>query len=183
MSGRPGAGRVVVVRDALPADLPIVQSIYSHHVLHGLASFEEVPPDAAEIERRYRDIVARGLPYLVAECDGRVAGFAYAGPYRTRPAYRYTVEDSVYIAPDAVGKGLGHAALSEVIRRATARGFRQMIAIIGDSGNLPSIRLHERVGFRRAATLHAVGFKFGRWVDSVIMQLGLGTGDTRLPDR
>jgi L-amino acid N-acyltransferase YncA len=176
-------GRVVVVRDALPADLQIVQSIYSHHVLHGLASFEEVPPDAAEMERRYRDIIARGLPYVVVECDGRVAGFAYAGPYRTRPAYRYTVEDSVYIEPDAVGKGLGHAALSEVIRRATARGLRQMIAIIGDSGNLPSIRLHERVGFRHATTLRAVGFKFDRWVDSVIMQLALGTGDSRLPDR
>ena len=183
MSGRPVAGRVVVVRDALPADLPIIQSIYSHHVLQGLASFEEVPPDAPEIERRYRDIVARGLPYVVAECDGRVAGFAYAGPYRTRPAYRYTVEDSVYVAPHAVGKGLGHAALSEVIRRVTARGFRQMIAIIGDSANLPSIRLHEKLGFRHAGTLQAVGFKFGRWVDSVIMQLGLGAGDSRLPDR
>jgi L-amino acid N-acyltransferase YncA len=180
MSGRPGAGRI---RDALPADLPIIQSIYAHHVLHGLASFEEVPPDAAEIEWRYREIIARGLPYVAAEWDGRVAGFAYAGPYRTRPAYRHTVEDSVYVAPDAVGKGLGHGALSAVIGRATERGFRQMVAIIGDSGNLPSIRLHEKVGFRHAATLQAVGFKFGRWVDTVIMQRGLGVGDSRLPDR
>jgi phosphinothricin acetyltransferase len=180
MSGRPGVGRI---REALPADLSTIQAIYSHHVLHGLASFEEVPPDAAEIERRYRDIVGRGLPYVVVESDGRVAGFAYAGPYRTRPAYRYTVEDSVYVAPDALGKGLGHAALTEVIGRTTGRGFRQMIAIIGDSGNLPSIRLHEKVGFRHAATLQAVGFKFGRWVDTVIMQLGLGAGDGRPPDR
>lgn|SRR6185312_1010129 len=183
MRGRPAAGPAIVVRDAMPADLPIIQSIYAHHVLHGLASFEEVPPDAAEIERRYQEIVARGLPYVVAECDGRVAGYAYAGPYRTRPAYRYTVEDSVYIAPDAVGRGLGRAALAEVIRRAADRGYRQMIAIIGDSGNHASIRLHEKTGFRRVATLQAVGFKFGRWVDSVLMQLRLGAGDDRLPDR
>ncbi len=183
MSGRPGAGPAVVIRDAAPADLPIIRSIYAYHVSHGLASFEDVPPDAAEIERRYRDILARGLPYVVAECDARVAGFAYAGPYRTRPAYRYTVEDSVYIAPDAVGRGFGQAALSEIIRRVTALGFRQMIAVIGDSENRPSIRLHEKVGFRHAATLQAVGFKFGRWIDSVLMQLSLGAGDTRLPDR
>jgi phosphinothricin acetyltransferase len=183
MSSRPAAGPAIVVRDAMPADLPIIQSIYAHHVLHGLASFEEVPPDAAEIERRYREIVARGLPYVVAECDGRVAGYAYAGPYRTRPAYRYTVEDSVYIAPDALGRGLGRAALAEVIRRTADCGYRQMIAIIGDSGNHASIRLHEKIGFRRMATLHAVGFKFGRWVDSVLMQLSLGAGDDRLPDR
>jgi len=183
MSGRPGAGPAVVIRDAAPADLAIIRTIYSHHVLHGLASFEEAPPEAAEIERRYRDIVARGLPYVVVESNGRVAGFAYAGPYRTRPAYRYTVEDSVYIAPDDVGRGLGQVALSAIIRRAGDLGFRQMIAVIGDSGNRPSIRLHERVGFRHAATLQAVGFKFGRWVDSVLMQLSLGPGDSRLPDR
>jgi phosphinothricin acetyltransferase len=182
MSGEPGTGRSIVVRDALPADLPTIQSIYAHHVLRGLASFEEVPPDAAEMERRYRDIVARRLPYVVVESAGRVAGYAYAGPYRTRPAYRYTVEDSVYIAPDAVGRGLGRAALAEVIRQATDRGFRQMIAIIGDSGNRPSVALHERLGFRRTGTLQSVGFKFGRWVDSVLMQLSLGAGDSRLPD-
>ena len=183
MSGGPGSGPAVIVRDALPADVPVIQSIYAHHVLHGLASFEEVPPDAAEIERRYREIVGRGLPYVVAEADGRVAGYAYAGPYRTRPAYRYTVEDSVYVAPDAAGRGLGHAALAEVIHRAAERGCRQMIAIIGDSGNQPSIRLHEKLGFRHAATLQAVGFKFGRWVDTVLMQRSLGAGDSRLPER
>ena len=182
MSGRPGAGPGVVVRDALPADLPIVQSIYAHHVLHGLASFEEVPPDVAEMERRYRELLARRLPYVVVESGGRVAGYAYAGPYRTRPAYRYTLEDSVYIAPDAIGRGLGRAALAEVIRRTADLGFRQMIAIIGDSGNRPSIALHERLGFRSAGTLQAVGFKFGRWVDSVLMQRSLGAGDSRPPD-
>jgi L-amino acid N-acyltransferase YncA len=183
MSGRPGAGSAVVIRDAAPADLAIIRTIYSHHVLHGLASFEEVPPDAGEIERRYRDIVDRGLPYVVVEADGRVAGFAYAGPYRTRPAYRYTVEDSVYVAPDAAGRGLGRAALAEVIHRAAGRGCRQMIAIIGDSGNHASIRLHEKLGFRHAAVLQAVGFKFGRWVDTVLMQLRLGPGAGSLPDR
>jgi len=183
MSSGPGAGLGTVVRDALPADLPAIQSIYAHHVLHGLASFEEVPPDAAEIERRYREILARRLPYVVVESEGRVSGYAYAGPYRTRPAYRYTVEDSVYIAPDAVGHGFGRAVLSEVIRRATDCGYRQMIAIIGDSANQASIALHDKLGFRRAATLQAVGFKFGRWVDSVLMQRGLGAGDSCLPDR
>ena len=183
MTDRAGARPAVTIRDATPADIPIVQSIYAQHVLHGLASFEEVPPDAAEMDRRYREIVGRNLPYVVAESDGRVAGYAYAAPYRTRPAYRYTVEDSVYIAPDAVGRGLGRAALAEVIRRAAALGYRQMIAVIGDSGNLPSIRLHEAMGFRHSATLQSVGFKLGRWVDSVLMQLRLGVGDSVPPDR
>jgi phosphinothricin acetyltransferase len=183
MSSRPAPGSAIVVRDALPADLSIIQSIYAHHVLHGLASFEEAPPDAAEIERRYRDITGRGLPYLVVEDAGSVAGFAYAGPYRARPAYRYTVEDSVYIAPVAVGRGLGRAVLSSVIQRTTDLGLRQMVAIIGDSGNEASIRLHEALGFDRVGTLRAVGFKFDRWVDSVLMQRSLGAGDNRLPDR
>ena len=182
MSGGPGAGPGGIVRDALLADLPIIQSIYAHHVLHGLASFEEVPPDVAEMERRYRELLARGLPYVVVESDGRVAGYAYAGPYRTRPAYRYTLEDSVYIAPDAIGRGLGRIALAEVIRRTADLGFRQMIAIIGDSANRPSIALHEKLGFRYSGTLQAVGFKFGRWVDSVLMQRSLGDGDGRPPD-
>src|SRR5262249_52881102 len=117
MSGGPGGGRGLIGPDAFPGDLPALPSLYAPPPLPGLASFEEVPPDAAEMERRYRDIVARRLPYVVVESGGRVAGYAYAGPYRTRPAYRYTVEDSVYIAPDAVGRGLGRAALSEVIRQ------------------------------------------------------------------
>lgn len=181
MTGRPGPGPAIIVRDATPTDLPTIQGIYAHHVLYGLASFEEMPPDIAEMERRYRDVVGRGLPYVVAEIDGRVAAYAYAGPYRARPAYRHALEDSVYVAGDAVGRGLGRAALAAVIDRATARGYRQMIAIIGDSGNVASIRLHEALGFRHVGTLRAVGFKLGRWVDSVLMQLSLGPGDGRPP--
>ncbi len=181
MTGRPASGPTITVRDAAATDIPIIWSIYAHHVLHGLASFEETPPEAAEIERRYRDIVGRGLPYVVAELDGRVAAYAYAGPYRARPAYRYAVEDSVFATPDATGRGLGRAALAEIIGRTTAIGYRQMIAIIGDSGNVASIRLHEALGFRHAGSLRSVGFKLGRWVDSVLMQLSLGPGDSRPP--
>jgi phosphinothricin acetyltransferase len=183
MTARPASGPIITVRDAAAPDLPIIQSIYAHHVLNGLASFEEVPPDVAEIERRHRDITGRGLPYVVAALDGRVAAYAYAGPYRARPAYRYALEDSVYVARDAVGRGLGRAALAAVIGRVTALGYRQMIAIIGDSGNAASIGLHQALGFRHAGTLRSVGFKSGRWVDSVLMQLPLGDGDTRLPAR
>lgn len=171
----------MVVRDATRSDVPTIQAIYAHHVLHGAASFEEVPPDEAEMNRRREEILARGLPYLVAEHAGVVRGFAYAGPFRPRSAYRYTVEDSVYVAPDAVGQGFGRAALTEVIKRCTALGLRQMVAVIGDSGNHASIRLHESLGFQRAALLRSVGFKLGRWVDSVIMQRALGEGDSTLP--
>ena len=169
------------LREAAPEDVAAIQSIYAHHVLHGFASFEEEAPDAAEMDRRRQEIQGRGLPYLVAERDGVVHGFAYAGPFRPRPAYRYTVEDSVYVAPAAVGQGFGRALLGELVRRCTALGLRQMVAVIGDSGNSASIRLHESLGFRRAATLRSVGFKFGRWVDSVMMQRDLGAGDGTLP--
>lgn len=181
---RAAAARAQIrVRLAERDDVPAIQAIYAHHVLHGIASFEEVPPDAAEMDRRRTDILARGLPYLVAERDGAVRGYAYAGPYRTRPAYRYTVEDSVYVAADAAGQGIGRALLAEVIARCAALGLRQMVAVIGDSGNSASIRLHESLGFRRAAHLVSVGFKLGRWVDSVMMQLPLGEGDSTLPPR
>jgi phosphinothricin acetyltransferase len=175
----PGA----ILRDAVAADLPAVHSIYGHHVRHGLASFEEVPPDLAELARRRDDIVARGLPYLVAEHDGAVCAYAYAAPYRPRSAYRFTVEDSVYVAPDATGRGFGRAALAELIRRCENLDLRQMIAVIGDSGNVASIKLHERLGFRPVGIFSAVGFKFGRWVDSVLMQRALGGGDGTLPPR
>lgn len=171
----------IIVRLAEPGDVPAIHAIYSHHVLFGVASFEEVAPDPAEIDRRRSDILARGLPYLVATRDGAVRGFAYAGPYRPRSAYRHTAEDSVYIAADALGQGFGRALLGELIERCTALGMRQMLAVIGDSGNSASIRLHESLGFRHAAHLQSVGFKHGRWVDSVIMQLALGPGDTSLP--
>lgn len=159
-----------------------IQAIYAHHVNHGLASFEEVPPDIAEISRR-RDVVrGYGLPYLVADRDGAVQGFAYASPFRDRSAYRYTVEDSVYIAPDVLGAGIGSALLSEMIECCTELGYRQMIAVIGDSGNEASIGLHAKHGFADAGMMPAVGFKFGRWVDSVRMQRPLGAGDTTLPE-
>ena len=160
-----------------------IQSIYGHWVTHGAASFEEIPPDLTEMEHRRRSLQDAGYPYIVAEENAVILGFAYAGPYRPRSAYRYTVEDSVYVAPEALGRGVGRALLARVIQRAEAMGRRQMIAIIGDSGNQPSIRLHESMGFHRAGMLSSVGFKFGRWVDSVVMQRPLGPGDSSLPTR
>ena len=170
------------MRDATEEDLPAIQSIYAHHVRHGLASFEEIPPDIAEVAHR-RDVARdNGLPYLVAEKDGTVQGFAYASPFRTRSGYRYTIEDSVYVAPETLRTGIGSALLSAVIERCAARGFRQMIAVIGDSANQASIGLHAKHGFVRTGLMPAVGFKFGRWVDSVRMQRPLGDGDTTLPE-
>lgn len=169
------------VRDSRPEDLPAIQAIYAHHVLTGLATFEEVPPDVEEMGRRRADVLGRGLPYLVAEEDGRVLGYAYAGPYRLRSAYRFAVEDSIYVDPAAVGRGLGVALLSAVVEAATAAGCRQMIAVIGDSANAASIGVHRRLGFEHVGVLSAVGFKFGRWVDSVLMQRTLGPGAETLP--
>ena len=172
----------LIIRDAEPEDFERITEIYGHHVLHGLASFEERAPEIAELTSRWQHVRERGLPYLVADVDGRVEGFAYAGAYRTRPAYRFTVEDTIYIAPEVVGKGAGSALLSELIKRVTALGYRQMIAVIGDSANVASIGLHARLGFRVAGTLQSAGFKMGRWVDSVIMQRGLGDGDSDNPE-
>jgi phosphinothricin acetyltransferase len=169
------------VRPAADADLPAVQAIYAHHVLHGSASFETVPPDLAEMTRRHADITRRGMPYLVAEADSQVLGYAYAGPYRPRAAYRFTLEDSVYVAEGAAGRGVGRLLLDRLIADATALGYRQMLAVIGDSGNLGSIALHERAGFTHLGTLQSVGFKFGRWLDVVLMQRALGAGDAELP--
>ena len=158
-----------------------IQAVYAHHVLHGLASFEETAPDVAEMARRRAEVVGRGLPHLVAMGGGRVLGYACAGPWRTRPAYRFTLEDSVYVAPDAVGRGVGGLLLATLLRDCEAWGGRQMVAVIGDSGNTASIRLHARAGFREAGTLRAVGFKLGRWVDTVLMQRPLGPGAEALP--
>ena len=169
------------MRPALPDDLPAIQAIYSHHVLTGLASFEEAPPSAAELGRRYDEVIAKELPYLVADFGGSVAGFGYCAPYRARSAYRYALEDSVYVRPDAQGRGVGSALLAELIRRCEALGYRQLIAVIGDSGHAASIGLHESQGFLRVGTLRSVGFKFGRWVDSVLMQRPLGSGDATKP--
>lgn len=163
----------MTVRDAGEADVPAIAAIYAEHVLHGNASFEEVPPDEAEIARRMRDIRARGFPYLACESEGRVVGYAYAGPYRTRSAYRFTLENSVYVASDAAGRGIGTALLAELIERCKAGPWRSIVAIIGDSGNDASIALHRGFGFAHVGTIKDAGFKHGRWLDSVVMQLDL----------
>jgi phosphinothricin acetyltransferase len=172
----------VEVRPATPDDIGEIHAIYAHHVFKGLASFEEEPPPAAELRRRYDEVIGRGLPYLVADCGGMVAGYAYCTPYRARSAYRYSLEDSVYVRPDAQGRGVGRTLLAELVRRCEALGYRQMIAVIGDSANAASIGLHASAGFLRVGTFRSVGFKFGRWVDSVIMQRALGAGDARAPE-
>ena len=171
----------VRVRDASEEDMAALQAIYAHHVLHGLASFEEVPPSVDEMRTRRQAVLELGLPYLVAECDGELVGYSYAAPYRPRAAYRYTIEDSVYLAQGHGGRGIGTSLLTELITRCESGGWRQMLAVIGDSGNLGSIMLHRRLGFDTIGTLPSVGFKFGRWVDSVLMQRALGTGDRSLP--
>lgn len=169
------------LRPATPADLAQIAAIYAHHVRNGLASFEIDPPDEAEMHRRFDAIAAGGYPYFVAEAEGRVLGYAYANHYRTRPAYRYSVEDSIYVAPDAVGRGLGKRLLRALIEACESRGYRQMLAVIGDSANAPSIELHRACGFAQVGVLPSIGFKFGRWVDSVLMQRALGEGDRTSP--
>jgi L-amino acid N-acyltransferase YncA len=175
-----GAG--FAVREAAPEDMGAIARIYDNHVLTGLASFEEEPPGEDEMRRRFSDVKERGLPWLVA-CDagGAVVGYAYVAPYRLRVAYRYTLEDSIYLAPEAQRRGVGRALLSDLLARATSLGYRQIVAVIGDSANLSSIALHERMGFRHAGLLPATGFKFGRWVDSVLMQRALGEGASTMP--
>jgi L-amino acid N-acyltransferase YncA len=172
----------ILVRDATVADIPALTSIYRHHVLHGLATFEIDPPDAAEMARRFATIRELGLPYLVAEINGKLAGYAYAAVYRARPAYRYTVEDSVYVDNNHAGLGVGSALMPSLITGCAQAGRRQIIAVIGDSENFGSIRLHEKFGFKRVGLLPAVGFKFGRWVDSVLMQRDLGAGAVKTND-
>lgn len=170
-----------LLRPSESCDLESITAIYRHHVLQGLASFEEVPPDLAEMTRRRAVLLEQAMPYLVLELAGQVCGYGYIGPYRPRSAYRYTVEDSLYLAPEVTGRGHGTQLLSGLITAATACGFRQMIAVIGDSANAASIRLHAKLGFRPAGQLQSIGFKFGRWVDSVLMQRALGPGEQSLP--
>lgn len=158
------------VRPLLPADVPAITGIYAHHVLTGTATFEEVPPGEAEMARRMGALAEAGLPCLVAERQGQVVGFAYAGPYRARSAYRHTVEDSIYLDPAHHRQGLGRALLGGLIGQARGLGMRQMIAAIGDSANAGSITLHQRLGFRPVGTLEQVGYKFERWLDVVMMQ-------------
>jgi L-amino acid N-acyltransferase YncA len=167
----------VAIRPAVTSDIPTITRIYAHAVEHGTASFELNAPDESEMTRRMNDLTGKGYPYLAGEIEGALAGYAYAGPYRARPAYRLTVEDSVYIAPDRHRRGIGRALLVALIEATAARGFRQMIAVIGDSGNQAgSIGLHEALGFRHVGILQDVGFKHGRWLDSVLMQRALGDG-------
>ena len=169
------------IRPGRLGDVAAIQAIYARHVLEGLATFEEIPPDAAEMGRRFAEVTDRGLPWLVAAAGGRLLGFAYAGPYRTRSAYCFAVEDSIYLDPAAMGQGLGTRMLERLIAEAEAQGARQMLAVIGDSGNAGSIGVHRRCGFAHAGVLRSVGFKLGRWVDTVLMQRPLGAGDETLP--
>ena len=171
----------LLVRPSRDGDVAAIAAIYGHHVLHGVASFEEVPPDEAEMSRRRAALLARDFPYFVAERAGKVVGYCYAGPYRARIGYRFSVEDSIYIDPGEVGRGIGRALLARVIERSAELGYRQMVAVIGGSETVASIRLHAALGFAHVGVLRAIGFKFGRWVDSVLMQRPLGPGDTALP--
>lgn len=171
-----------LIREARAEDFDAIAAIYAHHVLYGLATFEEAPPSSAELRERRTAIVAVGLPYLVATTgDEEVVGYAYASLYRPRAAYRHTVEDSVYVAAGRGGGGIGRALLTAVIARCEAGPWRQMLAVIGDSGNAASLALHRRLDFTLTGTFTSVGFKLGRWVDTVLMQRPLGAGDRSRP--
>ncbi|GLU31072.1 N-acetyltransferase family protein [Trinickia caryophylli] len=172
----------VRIRASAPDDVAAVQGIYAHYVLNSLSTFEEVPPSVDEMAARREAVLLAGLPHLVAELDARVVGYAYATAYRSRAAYRFTVEDSVYVAPGMAGRGIGRALLAALVAQCEAGPWRQMLAVVGNSANAGSVALHESLGFKRIGTLEAVGFKLGRWVDTVLMQRALGDGANRLPD-
>lgn len=171
-----------IIRPATNEDIPAVAAIYAEAVENGTGSFELEPPDATEMAVRFEALLKAGYPWLVAENNGAIVGFAYAGPYRDRPAYRHTVQDAVYLAPSARGQGVGRTLLAAVIDETERRGFRQMIGIVGDSANRASIQLHASLGFMPIGVLHDVGWKHGRWLDTVMMQLSLGKGALDPPD-
>jgi len=171
------------VRPSTETDIPAIAAIYAHAVLHGTASFELDPPAEAEIARRRAAILEGGYPYLVAERDGEIFGYAYVGAYRTRPAYRSTVEDSIYVAPSAQGQGIGRMLLSALIEECVARDFRLMVAVIGDEESKGSIALHRSLGFEPVGILKGIGYKHGRWLSTVLMQRTLGRGVTEPPTR
>lgn len=171
----------VLIIPSRDEDIPAISAIYAHHVRHGLASFETEPPTLREMSQRRAELRAHGFPYLGAFCNDRLIGYAYAGPYHKRRGYRFTVEDSVYVDPAFVGKGVGRLLLNALIHECELRAYRQMIALIGDSGNEASIKLHAGAGFTHTGTLRSVGFKHGRWVDVVVMQRALGPGDSTAP--
>ncbi len=169
------------IRPAASADLPAITDIYEHAVRFGTATFELAPPDLAEMTKRFDALVAGNFPYFVAALDGHVVGYAYAGPYRPRPAYRFTVENSIYLQPAIHGRGIGQKLLQRLIAECEGRGYRQVIAVIGDSANAASVGVHSRCGFEMIGTHPNVGFKFGRWLDTVMMQRPLGEGAATLP--
>jgi L-amino acid N-acyltransferase YncA len=169
------------IRPTAAADLPAITAIYDHAVRHGTATFELIPPDLAEMTRRFDVLMEGGFPYFVAALEGQVIGYAYAGAYRPRPAYRFTVENSVYLQPAIHRRGIGLKLLQRLIEESEARGYRQMIAVIGDSANAGSVGVHTRCGFQMIGTHPHVGFKFGRWLDTVMMQRALGDGGKTLP--
>lgn len=171
----------VSIRPATPADISAITRIYAHAVRHGTASFELEPPDEAEMTRRQKTLLDGGFPYLVAEGNGALLGYAYAGPYRPRPAYRFSVESSVYVSVDAHRRGVGRALMERLIAESEARGYRLMIAVIGDSAQTPSIALHRAAGFKLVGTFEGVGYKFDRWLDTVLMQRPLGKGMSAPP--
>lgn len=171
-----------VIRDASDEDMGAIRDIYTHHVLYGLATFEEVPPSVDELRSRRAAVLGTGLPYLVAELNGEIVGYSYATAYRPRPAYRFSIEDSVYVADGLGGRGVGSALLQELIVRCEKGPWRQMLAVVGNSGNAGSLALHRRMGFQPIGTFKSAGFKLGRWVDTVLMQRALGEGDTTAPE-
>lgn len=179
--GKVSTGSSLRVRDATHKDFVTIQGIYAHHVLHAAATFEEVPPTVTEMQTRYESVLALGAPYLVAELDGQVVGYCYASLYRPRAAYRYTIEDSIYLAKGAHGKGAGKALLSALIARCEQGPWRQMIAVIAGSDNAASIGLHRSMGFEHVGTQAATGFKFGQWIDVIFMQRALGEGGSSAP--
>ncbi|MBG9390344.1 GNAT family N-acetyltransferase [Caenimonas aquaedulcis] len=173
---------MTTLRPSEDRDLPAITAIYRHHVLHGTGTFETDPPSEADMAARRADVLGKALPYLVAEDGGQVVGFAYCQWFKPRPAYRFSAEDSIYLHPDAAGKGVGKALLAELERQATAAGIRKLIAVIGDSGNLGSVGVHRACGFNPVGTFKSCGWKFGRWLDVVLMEKFIGEGDTTPPD-
>ena len=171
-----------LIRPSLDSDLDAITRIYGHHVLHGTGTFETTPPSLADMTTRRADVLAKGLPWLVVEEGGQVLGFAYGNWFKPRPAYRFSVEDSIYMAPDAAGKGLGRALLAELLAALERAGVRKVMAVIGDSANAGSIGVHRSVGFERAGVIQSCGWKFGRWLDIVLMQKPLGAGDSTPPE-
>ncbi|WP_144155548.1 GNAT family N-acetyltransferase [Paraburkholderia sp. BCC1885] len=172
-----------LLRDATEADLPAIQAIYAHHVLHGVASFEETPPSVDDLRGRLASVLSHGLPYMVAEVDGKIAGYCYATPYRPRVAYRHTIEDSIYMDDAFRGRGIGRLLLEALITRCETGPWRQMVAVIADGGSGGSLSLHRSLGFELTGTLKAVGFKHGRWLDTTLMQRTLGIGAAAPPSR